>query len=89
MQTNGIALGHGFIFSMTERIISQDLVGLAQSLAQGRRASQRADMGQKRISDAGARRFRAPFYFAWGCFRDFVRRGVDEYLPCIRDTGHR
>src|SRR2546429_2552858 len=69
MQTNGIALGHGFIFSMTERTISQDLVGLAQSLPQGRRASLRADKGQKRISDTGARRF--PILLCMGLFSRF------------------
>ena len=49
MQTNGIALGHDVIFSITERSISQDLLGLAQSLPQGRLASLRADMGQKKF----------------------------------------
>jgi len=77
MQTNDIALGHGFIFSMTERSISQDLVGLAQSLAQGRPASLRADIGQKKNFRRGVRAGSVPpFYFAWGCFRDFLRRTV-------------
>jgi hypothetical protein len=51
MQTNGIAMGHDVIFSITERKISQDLVGLAQSLPQGRLASLRADMGPKNFSE--------------------------------------
>jgi hypothetical protein len=53
MQTNGIALGHDAIFSMTERSISRDLPGLAQSLPQGRPASQRADTETKKFRRHG------------------------------------
>src|SRR6185295_16250576 len=53
MQTNGIALGHDVIFSMTERSVSRDLPGLAPSLPQGRPAFPRADSGPKKITDAG------------------------------------
>src|SRR5882672_11750044 len=49
MQTNGITLGHDVIFSITERSISQDLVGLAQSLPQGRLASLRTDTRPKKF----------------------------------------
>src|SRR6187200_2476747 len=61
------------LLSMTERSILQGLAGLAQSLPQGRLASLRADIGAKKyFRRVGARPLRAPFYFAWGCFRDFV-----------------
>jgi len=48
MQTNGIALGHDVIFSVTERSLSHDLAGSAQSLPQGRPALTRADNETKK-----------------------------------------
>jgi hypothetical protein len=59
VQTNGIALGHDVTFSITERSISRDLPGLAQSLPQGRLATLRADTGPKNFTDAN----RAPVPF--------------------------
>jgi len=38
---------------MTERSVSRDLPGLAQSLPQGRPGFQRADRGQKNLTGAG------------------------------------
>ena len=46
-------------------------------------------MGKKKFPTRVRAGFRAPFYFAWGCFRDFVRRTLEEYLRRIRDTSYR
>jgi hypothetical protein len=41
-------------------------------LSKATTASRRSSWSRRRSPNAEALFFRVPFYFAWGCFRDFV-----------------
>src|SRR5207248_5761281 len=82
------------LFSPLLSGVSQDLVGFAQSLPQGRLAFLRADIGPKNFrrgwvvgSVAGS------ILLCMGLFSRFcvwaLRCTADEYLHCVRDTSYR